>query len=326
MLSRVAENLYWMARYLERAENTARLINTTTQVLLDLPRTASFGWDVLLKVAGLDALFAESGGQANEEEIMPFLIQDPRNPSSMLSCLHAARENARTFREVLPVEIWERVNGLYLFIRQQAGPASHNRTQRYAVLNGVIERCQTIIGTLAVSMNHDSAYQFLKIGYQLERADMTTRIIDVNSAVIMPAQDHATQAMLERLWIVTLKSLSSYQMYRRHAGVHVEGAGVVHFLLANPHFPRSVIHCLAEIEGALSSLPDCSHSMASIRKAWRRVEGMRFEGLTPQVLHDYLDQIQADLATLHGNLGQQCFHRHQHGNLVCAQTQTQSAA
>jgi len=123
MLSRVAESLYWMARYLERAENTARFINSTTQVLLDLPRGASFGWDVLLKVAGLDALYDEYYGKPNEADIMRFLILDERNPSSIVASIHSARENTRTFREVLPMEIWERINGLYLYIRDNAGRA-----------------------------------------------------------------------------------------------------------------------------------------------------------------------------------------------------------
>jgi hypothetical protein len=116
MLSRVAESLYWMARYLERAENTARLINSTTQTC---PRPAA-GRLVRLgrpaaQVAGLDNFYSEHYGQANEDDIMRFLIADERNPSSIVSCIHSARENTRTFREVLPMEIWERINSLYLY-------------------------------------------------------------------------------------------------------------------------------------------------------------------------------------------------------------------
>ena len=120
MLSRVAESLYWMTRYLERAENTARLINGTTQVVLDLPRGASFSWDNLVSVVGLDELFQESYAQADENSVMRFLILDARNPSSILSCIQNARENTRTFREVLPAESWERINSLYLFLERNA--------------------------------------------------------------------------------------------------------------------------------------------------------------------------------------------------------------
>src|SRR5262249_19535223 len=145
MLSRVAENLYWMARYLERAENTARLINTTTQVLLDLPRGASFGWDVLIKVAGLDERFDECFPQADENNVVQFLVQDERNPSSIASCIRCARENCRTLREILPREAWERINSLYLFIRGNAVRALA-RSDRYAILNEVIERRQSVVG------------------------------------------------------------------------------------------------------------------------------------------------------------------------------------
>ena len=312
MLSRVAENLYWMARYLERAENTARLINSTTQVLLDLPRGATFGWDVLLRVAGLDNLYSERYGQPNEADIMRFLIQDEENPSSIVSCVHDARENTRTFREVLPMELWERINSMHLYVKANAARATLGRSQRYEVLSGVLERRQSVVGMLMGSMSHDIAYQFIKLGRNLERADMTTRIVDVNSAVLLPSDSAASRATLERLWMSTLNALSAYQMYRRHVGVHVHGASVVHFLLTNPHFPRSVVHCLGEIESCLSVLPAFAEPLKSVRRAWKRLEGMRFDDLPPVVLHEYLDQVQADLGDLHATLARQYFHLHNH--------------
>ncbi len=324
MLSRVAENLYWMARYLERAENTARLINSTTQALLDLPRGASFGWDVLLTVAGLDDLYQQHHAAPNEADIMHFLIEDERNPSSILACIQAARENTRTFREVLPMEIWERINGLHLFIQREAATARQGRGPRYTLLNGVIERRQSIIGLLMGSMSHDVAYQFIKLGRNLERADMTTRIVDVNSAVQLPRDGMVAEVAQERLWMNTLNALSAYQMYRRHVGVHVESAAVVHFLLNDPHFPRTVIHCLGEIEGCLAVLPNYDAAIKTARTAWRRLEGMRFEGLAPVVLHEYLDQIQADLGHLHEAISRQYFQLHQLG-MVAPPGQSQTS-
>jgi len=310
MLSRVAENLYWMARYLERAENTARLINSTTQVLLDLPRGATFGWDVLLRVAGLDKLYSERYGAPNEGDIMRFLIQDEGNPSSILASVHDARENTRTFREVLPMELWERINGLYLYVKANAERATLGRSQRYEVLSGVIERRQSIVGLLMGSMSQDLAYQFIKLGRNIERADMTTRIVDVNSAVLLPADTAASHATLERLWMSTLNALSAYQMYRRHVGVHVNGASVVRFLLNNPHFPRTVIHCLGEIESCLSVLTHYDQPLKAVRRAWKRLDSMNFDNLPPVVLHEYLDQVQADLAELHEAISQQYFYLH----------------
>jgi uncharacterized alpha-E superfamily protein len=312
MLSRVAENLYWLGRYLERAENTARFINSTTQVLLDLPRSASFGWDVLLKVAGLDHKFAERYPQADEDSIVRFLIEDEDNPSSILSSIHNARENARTVREVLPMELWERINSLYLYIRDNAARAKVGRGPRNELLQGVIGRRESIIGLLTGSMSQDVAYQFIKLGRNLERADMTTRIVDVNSAVQLPADPALAAVTTERMWMSTLNGLSALQMYRRHVGVHVRGNDVVNYLLKNPHFPRTVLHCLAEIEGCLSVLPDHGDAMKQVRMAWRRVDGMQLNDLKPTVLHEYIDQVQSDLGAVHNALAKQYFHLHHH--------------
>lgn len=314
MLSRVAESLYWMTRYLERAENTARLINSTTQVLLDLPKGAHFGWDVLIQVVGLDKMVRQLDVRPDEASIMTFLIEDEANPSSILSSIHYARENTRTFREVLPMEIWERINGLYLYTRDNARRASRSRSDRYDVLNGVIERRQSIIGLLAGSMSHDIAFQFLKLGRNLERADMTTRIVDVNSAVLLPTDEALAVPAMERLWMSTLNALSAYQMYRRHVGVHVRSQDVVGFLLKDPHFPRTVHHCLNEIEGCLAVLPANAQAMKAARQAWRRLDRMQLDGLAPVVLHEYLDQVQADLGAIHGAVSKQYFYLHQnHG-------------
>lgn len=310
MLSRVAANLYWMARYLERSENTARLINTTTKLLLDLPPGASFGWDILLKVAGLDRLFSERYAEANEANIMRFLIVDECNPSSIASCVRHARENTRTFREVLPTEIWERVNKLYLYVQKNAERAVSGRAQRYEVLDAVIENRQSIVGLLMGSMSHDLAYQFIKLGRNLERADMTTRIIDVNSAVLTPGGNVLPTPIQERLWMSVLTALSAYQMYRRHVGVHVVPDKVVNWMLTNPDFPRTVVHCLAEIESCLAALPNYGPPMQAVRRAWRRVAGMKVAGLTPVVLHEYLDQIQSDLAAIHEKVAEQYFYLH----------------
>lgn len=310
MLSRVAENLYWMARYLERAENTARLINATTQTLLDLPHGASFGWDVLIRVAGLDSLYSQYHSAADEATIVHFLILDERNPSAILSSIRHARENTRTFREVLPTELWERINDLFLYIGLEAPRAVENRNQRYEILNGVIQKRHGIVGLLSGSMSHDVVYQFIKLGRNIERADMTTRIVDVNSAVLLPRQDEAAAATVERLWMGTLRALSAYEMYRRYRSVHVRGPDVVDFLLKDENFPRTVHHCLNEIESCLAALPSYETAMRAARRAWRRLEGMKLEELSAAVLHEYLDQVQVDLDGIHTALARQYFHLH----------------
>jgi uncharacterized alpha-E superfamily protein len=310
MLSRVAESLYWMTRYLERAENTARLINGTGQVVLDLPRGASFRWDNLISVVGLDTLFHEAYAQADEDSVMRFLILDTRNPSSILCCINNARENTRTFREVLPAESWERINSLYLYLQRHAARAAQGRLARYEVLNEVIERRQSIIGLLMGSMSMDLAYQFIRLGRNLERADMSTRIIDVNSAVLLP-REGSTEAEVERLWMGTLNALSAYQMYRRHVSVHVRGRQVLEFVLKDPLFPRTVHCCLNELESCLKALPNHALPLEAVCLARQRLLATQFDTIKLDALHESLDQVEADLGAIHDAVSKQYFHLYQ---------------
>jgi uncharacterized alpha-E superfamily protein len=309
MLSRVAENLYWMTRYLERAENTARLINATTHVLLDLPRGASFGWDVLIKVAGVDSLFEQIYPEHDEASIMRFLISDERNPSSIVSCIRCARQNSRTLREVLPRVAWERINSLYLLVNNHLASAVE-RTRRYSLLDELIERRQSIVGLLTECMSHDVAFQFIKLGRYLERADMTTRILDINAAVLVPRQQSVEDPAVALLWMGVLESLNAYQMYRRHASVHVHGAQVVNYLLKDTHFPRTVGYCLGEMEECLAQLPHHAAPMKMLRIAERRLKRMQIDQLTPALRHEYLDAVQSDLAKLHNEIAAEYFHLH----------------
>jgi len=315
MLSRVAESLYWMTRYLERAENTARLINATTQVLLDLPRDASFGWDVLLKVAGLDREFLDSYDKHDEASILRFLVSDEKNPGSIVSCVRYARENCRTLREVLPRQAWERINSLYLFVNSRA-PHAVERALRYTILEEIIERRQGVIGLLADCMSHDIAYQFIKLGRFIERADMTTRIVDIHAAVLVPRQQDTEDPAIGLLWMAVLKSLNAYQMYRRHVSVHVRTPDVVNYLLKDPHFPRTVRRCFDEVETALSVLPHNVRALRLLRMAQRRLEGMRAESIAPSLRHEYLDAVQSDIAAIHAQIAAEYFQLHEQSGAV----------
>ena len=307
MLSRVAEYLYWMARSLERAEDTARLIIATSRVLLDLPRGASFGWDVLVRVVGLNRRFDESYPSHDEGNIMRFLVADLGNPSSILSCIQAARENSRRLRDVLPRACWERINAMYLNARADAARIT-GRSDRNGMLEELIMRRQGIDGLLSECMSHDIAYQFIRLGEHLERADMTTRIVDIHAAVLVPRQQVPEDPSIALLWVGVLRSLSAFQMYRRHGNVQVTSAGVVNFLVKDAHFPRSVRYCLDKIESHLSELPHHATSLRALRRTQRRVDGMNLDSLSPAVRHEYLDAVQSDLACIHDEVAQEYFH------------------
>jgi len=310
MLARAAGNLYWMARYLERAENTARLINSTTHVLLDLPLGASFGWANLIEIAGLDNLFKENYPVADEEAIMRFLIEDTRNPGSILSCVQYARENTRTLREVLPAEMWERINTLYLYLKDNAAIACRSRRDRYMVLNNLIEQRHAIVGLVAGTMSHDLAYQIIRLGRNIERADMTTRILDLSSAVQFPQDSVLHETLMERIWMSTLNTLSAYQTYRRLISMQVRSGEVINFLLGDKRFPRSVEYCLGEIESCLMLMPKSLQLQQLVAQLRLKITQHQTDGQSAAALHNYLDSLQAELGDIHDALTQCFFHAH----------------
>ena len=237
MLSSVAERIYWLARYLERAEDSARLILVRHNSILDLPRAVQPSWGLLLEVLGAKERFDVLPGAATENNIISYVFSERANLTSIISSLTAARENTRTTREVLPSEAWEHVNRLYLRVARRSTKGLP-RSSRHSVLNGIINSCQQIAGMLSGTMKLDAAYQFLRMGVILERADMTTRIIDVGSADLMAAGEDSFPYQ-NVLWISVLQSLSAYQMYRLSVRANVNPADVVNFLFRSDVFPES---------------------------------------------------------------------------------------
>ncbi|MDH4039377.1 MAG: alpha-E domain-containing protein, partial [Gammaproteobacteria bacterium] len=169
MLARTAERAYWLGRFLERAENTARLILVRHNAILDLPKEVQPGWDLLLQVLGAEQDFASRPGVANEKNIISYVFGERENPSSIISSLTGARENIRTTREIMPSETWERINSLYLSVARRSNK-DLPRSMRHSVLNNIIQSCQQITGMLSGTMNQDAPYQFIRLGRNLERA------------------------------------------------------------------------------------------------------------------------------------------------------------
>jgi uncharacterized alpha-E superfamily protein len=316
MLSRSAESLYWMARYLERAENTARLINATQQLLLDLPPGASFGWKTLTHIVGLDKLFKQSYSEPDESSVVDFLMASQRNPGSIQSCIRFARENCRTMRDVLPRDLWERVNSMYLASRRYSQPGIGRKDRRQMLEELICDR-HSVSGVLANCMSHDVAYQFIGLGEHIERADMTTRILDIQSAILMPSESTPANAELGLLWVGVLNSLSGLQMYRRHAASAGSGDGgitgerVLQYLICDPHFPRSVVYCLDAIETHLAELPHNMDPLRALRPARRRTDKLSTEDLSLANQHEFLDAVQSDLAQIHDAIARAYFHLHQ---------------
>jgi uncharacterized alpha-E superfamily protein len=301
MLSRVADNLYWFARYLERAENLARLVDVNASLMLDLPSALSPGWEPLIKITGSEKLFAERSRDASERSVVRFLVADDKNPGSMLSSLATAREIARTIRDILPREVWEHINGLHLYVAEHAAEAISKRT-RYAFLNHVILGTQTFTGMLEGIVNDGAAQSFMALGRHIERADMTSRIVDVRAIGLMPNGSSVLRPFTNIQWMSVLRSLSGYHMYRLKMRERVHPAGVVRFLLADEDFPRSCACCLQRMEAVLEDLPNSEHLVRRVSRVRGALSGALARPLAPEELHGFIDRLQLALARIHEGL------------------------
>jgi len=298
MLSRVAERVYWMARYIERAENTARLVNVYRDLMLDLPDGVGIQWRQLIDISGAEN-FSPRYRSAGERNVLRFMLCDRDNPGSVLSCLAAARENVRTTRDLVPNEGWENVNELYLFGRKKLG-AKQLPKNLHEVLSQIVERCQQITGLLAGTMSHGDAYRFLRIGRHLERADMTTRIVDVGSATLI-APGSEVMRLENRLWMNVLRAISAYQMYRQNVRRRIKGPDAIAFLLQDTQFPRAVAHSLLEIQDALQNLPRNDATLRAVGRA-RRLCDSEVGELAGDNLHQFIDDLQAEIAAVHAQV------------------------
>ncbi|MBL1377788.1 alpha-E domain-containing protein [Zobellella iuensis] len=303
MLSRVAENIYWLARYLERAEDTARLISVNSHLLLDFPQATSLGWSSLVTITGSEALFNQHYQEPDEVSVLNFLCMDRRYSGSILSSLAAARENLRTTRDVMPNSIWEEVNQLYLGICKLEAQGLAPR-KRDAFLTRVIRSCETVNGIIAGTLSHTQVRTFLRLGRQLERADMTTRIIDVRSANLLPRSAEDLKPFETLQWMSVLKSLSGYQMYRQQVRLAVRGPDVLRFLLQDESFPRAVACCIDQLSRELASLPRHQPALAAAERCQRLLSGACIDKLAgePDRLHDFIDLVQIALSELHGEI------------------------
>jgi uncharacterized alpha-E superfamily protein len=306
MLSRVAENIYWLSRYVERAENTARIVTVNANLLLDLPKGIAPGWHPLVDIVGANILFEELYKDYGERQVVRFLLGDERNGGSILSCLGAARESCRTIRDFVPRETWELLNELYLFARDELQKGM-TKGGRHTYLKYIILGSQSINGLLSGTMLHDQGYEFLHLGRFLERADMTTRIVDVRSANLLPVEATELLPFVTIQWVSVLKSMTAYQAYRRSEQVRVQRGPVLRFLFQHPEFPRSVKHCIDACRVSLERLPRNESALRVAGRLKRNVESTEPRRLNQQQLHAYVDDLQTAIGELHEEISRTWF-------------------
>ncbi len=301
MLARVAETIYWIGRYQERAENTARLIKVNTNLTLDLPKGIIPDWEPLITILGCDELYHQAHPELTERRIVNFLISDENNPVSILSSLGLLRENARTIREILPREGWEHINSMYQRAVENKS-LSYARKGRHEFLDMIMVSLQQLTGLLAGSMNHDLAYDFLDMGRKLERADMTTRIIDVRSENTIPDDVPELKPFEDMLWMSMLRSLTAYQMYRQSKQARIRRNDVLNFLFSHSCFPRSVSFCVENMDASLDDLPNSDSCKKHIKVLQKILDPSKRKDMDNNELHKYIDNIQLHLANLHNEI------------------------
>ena len=309
MLSRVANLVYWMARQLERAENTARIVDVNAQLVLDLQSRQAAddpkSWEPLVYVTGDDEKFFELYGETpSERAVIEFMLFDKRNPSSLISCVGLARENARCIRDQLSSEVWETLNTFYLKLK------SDDYT-RYAqlgsseYLNRVKTQIQLFYGVAESMLPRTGLWWFFLLGRYLERADNTSRILDVKYYMLLP-DVHAVGSALDMVqWASVLRSCSAFEAFRRSRRGQLNLERVVDYLVRDEVFPRSILFSIGEAEQALGQITaDAIHLEDTeparlIRELRAELEMIDVPSVIADGLHEFLDDVQVKIVNIH---------------------------
>ena len=257
LLARTADRLYWGARYVERAEDTARIVRAYNELVVDYPSQEMLRWEPLAALTGSDtSLVVPIGDPSGEMTVVRYLLADRSNPSSIASSVASARENLRTTREVMPREAWQAINQLSHYVDATASGAVE-RQLRDQFLVRVVQISRRLDGILESTMTRSHEFRLLRLGRLVERADMTTRVLGVAAAGLLELEAANRQEMVtdQVRWMSVLRSVSALQMYQRAVRGPIDGLSVVRFLLSYSAFPRSVQGCLDDIRAVLLGLP-----------------------------------------------------------------------
>ncbi len=313
MLSRVASSLYWMNRYLERAENTARLIESQLHMLLDLPtmRKDPHAWKPLVDVTGDTEYFLKHNENYDREGVIFFHTFDRNYPHSIISSITAARENARSVREIIPSEMWEKINNLYLMISEpNANLKATNNAHKFYL--DIKMASHLILGIAYSTMAHGEAWYFSQLGRFLERADKTSRVLDVKYFILLPRIDLVGSSLDGVQWAALLKSTSSLEMYRKRFNL-ISSRNIVDFLVFDRDFPRSILYCINNAEQAfnnISGAPEGVYNSVLARNFGKLSGKLNYSHVDEVMsvgLHQFLDEVQSDLNQVHDSIHETFF-------------------
>ena len=307
MLSRVAERIYWAARYLERIENTVRLIGVYDKLIFDLPKNVGIGWYNLITINSAEVAFNERYKIQDERNVVKFLLGDDTNYSSVASSLKYARENLRTTRDVVPAESWEMINELHLFVVENLQQGI-NRSQRFNFLDGVIKSCQQIQGLFLGTLPRDVVWYFMRLGRNIERADMTTRLLDAGARAQLQVWDDVEAINSQQIiWGSVLRSLDADQSYRRTVRASVKSKQVAQYIIEDDAFPRTINYCLSSMNDSLERLPKHDQVLTLVKKIQNNlIHTVDYNDLgEPMIV--YLNDLQLAIASIHSSVSKNWF-------------------
>ena len=300
MLSRVADSVYWMTRYIERAENVARFVDVNLHLMLDLPRDTEQQWEPLVHTTGDRVLFEKHYDSYSATNVIRFLTSDPNYDNSIVGCASSARDNARSVREVISSEMWTELNGFYLMVRQAAYSGSQVSYAPHEFFQRVKVAGHTFEGAMDATMSHGEAWHFGRLGRMLERADKTTRILDMKYFILLPHVSDVGSPYDNIQWAALLSSAGALEMYRKRYG-RIAPRSVVEFLLLDADFPRAVRHCLRAAEDSLRAITGTysgSYANRAEQRLGRLCAQLDFTS-TDEIMavgvHEFLDGLQQEL-------------------------------
>ena len=336
MLSRVADSLYWLARYIERAENNSRILDVNLQVTLDDDSNGHEGekldWEPILASLEDQKLFHSLYAVTNAETVCEFVTFAKENPNSIRSCVAGARENARTVREYISSEMWERINSLYLWLNSTEARQDF-ASSAIDFFRHVVDCSHQFHGTTNATLTHGEGWNFLQIGKYLERADSASRILDLKYHILLPSGEEVGGNVDTVQWQAVLKSCSAFEAYRKlHTG-HVAPWSVAEFIILHDSFPRSIRFCAEGLDAALhriSGSPRTHFASDVERLSGKLCSDLNYAtigDIFKTGLHQYLDGIQYRLIEINAALLKEYFEwLDPAAEQAQSQSQTQGAA
>ena len=296
MLSRIADSLFWLARYMERAEDTARILDVNYHMLLEeSDKFYKLRWEPLLVMAGEEPRFRTLYEEANAHTVFEFLAFRQDNPNSILQCISKARENARTIRDRLSREMWEDINGLYHALNE-FDPRQEISGGPHRFCDAVKFGSHSFHGVADATLPHDEGWQFLRLGCFLERAEMTTRLVDVQYQFLLESPQAVGQPDNHQ-WMAVLKSVGAYEAYHRKYHSQIQPEQVAEMLILHPEHPRSIRFSVNEVATGLRLLSNTapgSYSNEAERQTGKLLESLRYdriEEIFERGLHAYLSEL-----------------------------------